>query len=170
MFCLLLCLFLLSSWIVGTSETFYFDRNIKGDVIGIYNASGTQIAKYSYDSWGKVLSVTGNTTLGNANPFRYRGYYYDTETGFYYLGSRYYDPVVGRWMVTDPLQEKYASVSPYCYVISNPIKFIDPTGLEINMTEICLADEKLKLSTTQSVIKDLISQTGLQLSLDKYNT
>ena len=116
-------------------------------------------------------ALMGDRCGVSRNKYKYIGKELDTMYGWNMQDheARWYDPVVGRWMATDPLQEKYASVSPYCYVISNPIKFIDPTGLEINMTEICLADEKLKLSTTQSVIKDLISQTGLQLSLDKYN-
>ena len=116
-------------------------------------------------------ALMGDRCGVSQNKYKYIGKELDTMYGWNMQDheARWYDPVVGRWMATDPLQEKYASVSPYCYVISNPIKFIDPTGLEINMTEICLADEKLKLSTTQSVIKDLISQTGLQLSLDKYN-
>ena len=116
-------------------------------------------------------ALMGDRCGVSRNNYKYIGKELDTMYGWNMQDheARWYDPVVGRWMATDPLQEKYASVSPYCYVISNPIKFIDPTGLEINMTEICLADEKLKLSTTQSVIKDLISQTGLQLSLDKYN-
>ena len=116
-------------------------------------------------------ALMGDRCGVSRNKYKYIGKELDTMYGWNMQDheARWYDPIVGRWMATDPLQEKYASVSPYCYVISNPIKFIDPTGLEINMTEICLADEKLKLSTTQSVIKDLISQTGLQLSLDKYN-
>lgn len=67
----------------GASNTYYYDRNIRGDVIGIYDASGTRIVKYGYDSWGNctILSAT-DYTVANANPFRYRSYYYDTEIGF----------------------------------------------------------------------------------------
>ena len=70
---------------------YYYIFNIQGDVIGILNQSGTQIVSYQYDPWGKVLSVSGSeaSTIGQFNPIRYRGYYYDTETGFYYLQSRY---------------------------------------------------------------------------------
>ncbi len=58
---------------------------------------------YTYDAWGKPISITGSlaSTVGQKNPIRYRGYYYDTETGLYYLQSRYYDPVVGRFLNGD---------------------------------------------------------------------
>ncbi len=67
-------------------------RNPQGDVIAILNSVGTTVVEYEYDAWGNVVSTTGllASTLGATNPFRYRGYYYDAETGFYYLNSRYY--------------------------------------------------------------------------------
>jgi YD repeat-containing protein len=68
---------------------YYYMLNLQGDVIGIVDSDGNVIAEYTYDAWGKLLSVTGsNTSVANLNPIRYRGYYYDTETGFYYLQSR----------------------------------------------------------------------------------
>ena len=77
-----------------------FRKNLQGDVIAILDTSGNVVARYTYDAWGRILSITdgnGNantssTFIGNVNPIRYRGYYYDTETGWYYLNSRYYDP------------------------------------------------------------------------------
>ena len=89
---------------------YYYLKNIQGDVINILNSSGQVVVTYSYDAWGKVLSVTGSlaSTVGQINPFRYRGYYYDTETGFYYLQSRYYDPVVGRFLNADGTVSKNA--------------------------------------------------------------
>ena len=74
---------------------YFYLKNAQGDVTGLVNASGTMVVSYTYDPWGAPMSTDGTTaaTLGAANPLRYRGYVYDTETGFYYLSSRYYNPV-----------------------------------------------------------------------------
>ena len=116
-----------------------------------------------------VKSLLRNATTFGITPYLFNAKEFDEETGMYYYGARYYDPRLSLWLSIDPKEEKYSNVSTYCYVISNPLKYTDPTGMEIDMTKVRLADEQLKLSTTQSVIKDLASQTGLQLSLDKDN-
>ena len=75
-------------------------KNLQGDVVRIYKASDNSLAaSYTYDSWGNVLSATGE--LATINPFHYRGYYYDNESWFYYLQSRYYDPAIGRFLTAD---------------------------------------------------------------------
>mgnify|MGYP003510303483 CR=1 FL=1 len=81
----------------------YYNLNLQGDVIGIFDSTGTEVVQYTYDEWGKVLSVTGTlaSTIGQTNPIRYRGYYYDAETGFYLTGTRYYDPEIGRFINAD---------------------------------------------------------------------
>ena len=119
--------------------TYYFTHNSRGDIVGIYNGAGQLRAHYEYDAWGNTLSVTdqnGNaitsaTHIGNLNPFRYRGYYLDTETGLYYLMSRYYDPVTHRFVNADGYFQSGenvldANMSAYCR--NNPISFVDPTG------------------------------------------
>ena len=116
-----------------------------------------------------VKSLLRNATTFGITPYLFNAKEFDEETGLYYYGARYYDPRLSLWLSIDPKEEKYSNVSTYCYVISNPLKYTDPTGMEIDMAKVRLADEQLKLSTTQSVIKDLASQTGLQLSLDKDN-
>jgi RHS repeat-associated protein len=73
-------------------------KNLQGDVVKILNASGSVVANYYYDAWGKV---TTSSSIGQTNPIRYRGYYYDTDTGFYYLQSRYYDPAIKRFISAD---------------------------------------------------------------------
>ncbi len=79
---------------------FYYVKNLQGDVVKIINKSGTVYAEYSYDPFGKVTGITEHSSvgIGAINPIRYRGYYYDVETGFYYLQSRYYDPNICRFI------------------------------------------------------------------------
>ena len=89
----------------------YYLLNNQGDVVRLVNSNGSTIANYDYDAWGRLLSVTdssGNAItdsnhIANINPLRYRGYYYDKETGWYYLQSRYYDPAIGRFINSDTL-------------------------------------------------------------------
>ena len=74
-----------------------------GDIVGVLDGNGNVVVEYKYDAWGKLLSITGTlkTTLGLRNPFRYRGYVNDEETGLYYLRSWYYNPAVGRFVNAD---------------------------------------------------------------------
>ncbi len=111
---------------------FYYLYNVQGDVIAIVRAATGQIvAKYSYDAWGNctVTNATGYA-VGDKNPFRYRGYYYDTETGLYYLNSRYYNPEFGRFISADGLIDNRGATSQnlfaYCY--NNPINYSDADG------------------------------------------
>ena len=110
-----------------------------GDIIAIYNSYGARVARYVYDAYGvcKVMSSGGavNTDkdfIGNINPFRYRGYYYDVETKLYYLQSRYYDPAVGRFLNADSLEyldpETAGGLNLYAYCNCNPVMYVDPTG------------------------------------------
>ena len=77
-------------------KTYYYVLNLQGDVVKLVTESGAVAASYEYDAWGDILSSSGSKA--EINPLRYRGYYYDTETGFYYVSSRYYDPEIGRWI------------------------------------------------------------------------
>jgi len=113
--------------------TYYYVFNLQGDVTGIVTSAGTQVVTYTYDAWGRPLSTTGSqaSTIGVQNPLRYRGYYYDTETGFYYLNSRYYDPVVGRFISEDgalSTGQGYNGLNMFAYCLNNPINRVDYNG------------------------------------------
>lgn len=115
-------------------DFYYYVKNAQGDITGITDCYGNLVAKYEYDPWGKVISVTGsNLEIANLNPFRYRGYYYDTETGLYYLQSRYYDPEVGRFINCDDvnyigLTESEVSYNPFAYCENEQVNHSDPSG------------------------------------------
>ena len=112
---------------------YFYVKNAQGDVTGLVNASGTRVVTYTYDAWGNPLSTTGSlaATLGAQNPLRYRGYVYDTETGLYYLQSRYYNPGWGRFINADVLISDAQSIlglNIFAYCGNNPINHEDPTG------------------------------------------
>lgn len=114
-------------------EEYYYLRNAQNDIIKLINASGTPVVEYTYDTWGKKVSITGThaSTLGTLQPFRYRGYVYDEETGLYYLQSRYYDAEVGRFISADILLSTGQGVlghNAYAYCIDNPANMIDGDG------------------------------------------
>ena len=107
-------------------------RNIQNDIIALVDASGKTVVNYAYDSWGKLLSITGSLkdTVGVQNPFRYRGYYYDNETGMYYLKNRYYDPELRRFISADKYVIGTDSILPnmYMYCGNNPVNNHDENG------------------------------------------
>ena len=113
---------------------FYVATNMQGDVVGIYTAAGVLKVSYEYDAWGncKISSDTSGIDLGNVNPIRYRGYYYDTETGFYYLQSRYYCPKIGRFLNADGYVTTNAveplAYNMYAYCCNNPVDYSDGSG------------------------------------------
>ena len=112
-------------------ETYLFGKNLQGDIIEIYNTSGTAIVKYVYDAWGNIISTSGTqaTGIGAKNSLRYRGYYYDIETGLYYLQARYYDPVTGRFINADScLYNSLQGFNLYAYCYNDPVMFADYTG------------------------------------------
>ena len=116
-----------------TEEYYYYLFNAQGDVIGIVNQDGVQVVSYEYGAWGDITSITGSLaqTIGEKNPIRYRGYYYDTGTGFYYLQSRYYDPEVLRFINADGYVSTglgLNSCNMFAYCGNNPIDKADYYG------------------------------------------
>ena len=136
-----------TSGIVGfryNYDEYYYQKNLQGDVTKIYKFdygtnSLTLAARYEYDAYGnhKVQDANGNENknadfIGNINPIRYRSYYYDVETGLYYLQTRYYDPEFGRFISPD--STKYLDpttingLNLYSYCLNNPVMYADPEG------------------------------------------
>ena len=128
---------------IGGSTTpvrYYYRTNAQGDVKQIVDSNYNVVAYYAYDAWGKLLAVldgndnpiTDSSHFANVNPFRYRGYVYDTETGFYYVYSRYYDPEIGRYLNADSVIAGVGgSVQGYnlfAYCFNNPVNMSDSSG------------------------------------------
>ena len=118
------------------SELYYYLHNCQNDIIGLVDSMGTQVVSYQYDSWGKPVGMTDATAdgVGSKNPFRYREYCWDEETGLYYVNSRYYDPETCRFISaddTDVLTVDQGSLNHYnlyLYCLNNPLNRIDSDG------------------------------------------
>ena len=117
------------------NEMYFYRKNLFGDILGILDSHGTELVKYEYNSWGKLLNLTDYSSngLGRKNPFRFKGYYYDEELGMYYLNSRYYDPEVGRFISPDTtdileVQDDLYDKNLYAYCDNNSVMRIDSSG------------------------------------------
>ena len=121
-----------ANYIAGAWDIYWYEKNLQGDIVAVYEESGVKVASYVYDAWGnhetyyhhggQVLSVV-------KNPFRYRGYYYDIDLGLYYLNSRYYDSVVGRFINADSsLYHNIFGYNMFAYCNNNPVNYYDQTG------------------------------------------
>ena len=125
---------------------YYYQYDFLGDVIGIVNTEGETLCTYSYDLWGAITGITGDQALAERNPIRYRGYYFDNETGFYYLETRYYDPQVKRFLSYDDIEsffygdeEDMESLFVYCG--NNPVLLSDHSGQASCLNEVWTIDE-----------------------------
>ena len=118
---------------------YYYIKNLQNDIVGITDSSYNQIVVYEYDPWGEVLNIKDNqgnditdtNHIGIINPFRYRGYYYDSETNLYYLNSRYYSPELCRFLNADQIvcsNYDVISFNLYLYVSNNFINYKDYIG------------------------------------------
>ncbi|MDD3397507.1 MAG: RHS repeat-associated core domain-containing protein [Clostridia bacterium] len=128
-------------------NVYYFLKNLQGDILNILNSSGDVISEYVYDAWGnhkvyaiendQMIDITDDYSYNNIahiNPFRYRSYYFDVETGLYYLKSKYYDPKTGRFINADDIknlelgQDSLNGLNLYMYCNNNPIMYTDHNG------------------------------------------
>ena len=124
---------------VNAEGTYFYRKDILGNITGILDSDGKIVVRYRYDAWGNhvVLNPDGSenessTFIGNINPFRYRGYYYDVETGLYYLKTRYYDPETGRFITIDDISylapDTINGLNLYAYCGNNPVMRVDENG------------------------------------------
>ena len=115
----------------NNNERYYYIRDALGNILGIISQNGQIVVQYSYTSYG-VCSISGNTSLGDENPFRYKGYYYDVETGLYWLYSRYYDPEIGRFISPDSVDyldpTSINGLNLYAYSNNDPVNYCGPSG------------------------------------------
>ena len=137
-----LCFLYIGDELVGlvyNGDKYYYQKNFRNDIMRIYDSNGALAARYEYDAWGnhKVYNASGSIStdsefIGNINPFRYRGYYYDVETQLYWVSSRYYSPGLCRFISPDDIEyldpESVNGLNLYCYCLNNPISYADPSG------------------------------------------
>ena len=140
-------------WTVTPHKTYWYVFNAHQDVLGMVDNSGQFVVTYKYNAFGEITSSTGTVTTGDgrllkdANPFRYASYQYDTESGFYYLKSRYYIPFMGRYLTKD----KVPGHNLYAYCGNNPVTRFDSDGLE--WETIWNKTKSVARSTADAVVK-----------------
>lgn len=117
---------------IYNNKNYYYRKNLFGDIIAIFDGSGTVYAKYAYDAWGNCSILQDTNGIGTLNPFRYRGYYWDSELNLYYLNARYYDPEIGRFISQDNIAyldpETLNGLNLFAYCLNNPVMDTDPDG------------------------------------------
>ena len=121
------------AFVKWNNAMYRYVHNLQGDIVGIVDPSGNLVVEYRYDAWGQPLSVTGTlkTSLGELNPFRYRGYAWDEETCLYYLYSRNYHSEYARFVNTDtdiPIKKRSLTQNTYTYCRNSPVKHQDSSG------------------------------------------
>ncbi len=122
----------------GTDTFYLYLKDSFGNIIGIIDSQGYLVGRYIYDEKGRLLGKVPNSNIKDAghildiNPLRYRGYYYDEETGFYYLHARYYDPISMSFLTPDDKENidgySASGADPYCYCNYDPVNYFDPYG------------------------------------------
>ena len=169
---------------IGNSFYYIFQKDALGNIRAILDTNGNIVVKYKYDAWGncKVLDANGNEIpedytdemgmphIGYLNPFRYRGYYYDVNTGLYYLQSRYYDPETGRFINADTVEyldpKSINGLNLYAYCQNNPVMYVDYSGTSVTAILIGLGLLTLAGGIIGGVVGHDNGHTGWKLVAD----
>ena len=141
--------------VVYNGTAYAYVKSLQGDIVAILDESGNAVVSYGYDAWGAPLWCTGELaeTLGKVQPFRYRGYVFDEETGLYYLRSRYYNPGWGRFVNADNM---IAELNLFTYCKDSPILLYDPNG-KWSLNKTVIEDAK-------SYVRNIVNQTAALIS------
>ena len=117
------------------NATYFYRKDAQANIVALLDNNGSVVVKYKYDAWGKCNAVIldeSATEIATLNPFRYRSYYYDTETNLYFLKTRYYDPEIGRFMTIDDISyldpDSINGLNLYAYCLNNPVFAVDYNG------------------------------------------
>ena len=147
----------------------------QGDVVKLVTSSGSVAASYEYDAWGNILSKSG--TMADKNPLRYRGYYYDAETGYYYLQSRYYDPTMRRFLNADSYAstgQGFIGTNMFAYCSNNPVIYADSTGHALDprfsTTTICDGSTLRGMSIFEMLVRSMTFYGGVGMGLEAQAT
>ncbi len=111
-------------------KIFCYNYNHLGSIRVVVDTAGEIVSYSDYDAWGMILNGRSSNFGFADDKYKFTGKELETETGYFHFGARAYDGRIGRWNVVDPLFEKYPNVNPYNYVLNNPLRFIDPKGME----------------------------------------
>lgn len=159
---------------IYNGKTYLYIKNSFNDIIGIMDTECNEIVKYSYDSWGKIININDLTdeNIGKINPFRYRSYYYDDETELYYLNSRYYSPMLHRFISPDSCLGStgdHNGYNLYAYVANNPINYFDPNGNSLKSIKKAIKKGLKKIVNSAKKIINSVKKIVKQITTGKAN-
>jgi len=164
-------------WTTGNTDfsIYFFEKNLQGDIVAVYNSAGAKIGSYTYDAWGNHTYTTASGTTGlerkivsTYNPFRYRGYFYDVETQWYYLQTRYYNPNWGRFINADGYINANGDIigfNMYAYCNNNLIAFVDSEGTAAKRIEL---SDKADAPFFESAVYQWSDVTLVIMTLSRY--
>ena len=148
-----------------------YEKNAFGDIIAVYTDAGVKQISYVYDAWGNFTTTYHNgatsSSIAAKNPYKYRGYYYDSEIGLYYLKTRYYDPNVGRFINADgyiSTGQGLIGYNMYAYCNNNPIMYVDPQGTSFKEF---LDEIKKQFDETKKWVEDKVDKVIDYFSFDE---